>query len=195
MPIADAGEAVLVPSIGARSRVIVGKVVPGGAVGAVVLADGAPGPLAEIRPPSLPMADPLPILFEPPGLGSEAGRRCRGICLVTVGIKSSMDGREDGRARVDRGPAWTLAPHDAAGCPTSGPKRAIPSGAHDHVQRFGLVVASRRGVSGRARTAGRRASGLSRSRVRRRHRSARRNRRHAGGRLAAARARDRATRA
>ena len=48
--VAEAGEAVLTPVIGARASLVVGKVVPSIAVLAVVLADRAPLALAEIRP-------------------------------------------------------------------------------------------------------------------------------------------------
>src|SRR3954470_1089045 len=52
--VADAGEAFLVPAIGARARVLVGEVRPGVGVGAVVLADGAPRALGEVRAPVPP---------------------------------------------------------------------------------------------------------------------------------------------
>ena len=55
MPVADAREAVLVPAIGARPRMIVREVLPGSPVRAVVLADGAPRALAEVRSPPLPV--------------------------------------------------------------------------------------------------------------------------------------------
>jgi hypothetical protein len=60
LAIADAGNAVLVPPIGPRTGVIVREVLPGPAVLAVVLAHGAPGPFAQIGPPSLPVRLPLP---------------------------------------------------------------------------------------------------------------------------------------
>ena len=50
----DAAEAVLTPPIGPRTGLIVGEVVPGVAVLAVVLAHGAPLALAQVRPPLLP---------------------------------------------------------------------------------------------------------------------------------------------
>ena len=52
--VAEAGQAVLAPAVGAAAGVVVGEVVPGVAVGAVVLADGAPLALAQVRPPPLP---------------------------------------------------------------------------------------------------------------------------------------------
>src|SRR5262249_8861269 len=62
--IADAGEAVLVPAIRARSRVIVREIFPSVAVRAVVLADGAPRALAQIRAPALPVHLPRARVFE-----------------------------------------------------------------------------------------------------------------------------------
>ncbi len=53
--VADAAQAVLAPAIGARPRLVVGEVRPRLAVGAVVLAHGAPGPLAQIRAPAPPL--------------------------------------------------------------------------------------------------------------------------------------------
>jgi hypothetical protein len=52
--VANAAEPVLTPSIRARARVIVRKRGPRVAVGAVVLADGAPGALAQVRAPAAP---------------------------------------------------------------------------------------------------------------------------------------------
>src|SRR5215471_4773650 len=57
LAVADAGEPVLVPSVGARARMVVRKVVPGFALRAVVLAHGAPGALAQVRAPLLPVDD------------------------------------------------------------------------------------------------------------------------------------------
>ena len=54
MVVADPGEPVLAPVIGARAGLIVAEIVPGVPVAAVVFADGAPLPLGEIRPPEFP---------------------------------------------------------------------------------------------------------------------------------------------
>src|ERR1700674_5859856 len=62
--VADASEAVLVPAIGSRAGVLVGEEVPGGAVGAVILPYGAPGPLAEVGTPALPGRPALGYLVE-----------------------------------------------------------------------------------------------------------------------------------
>src|SRR5439155_25851258 len=63
--VADAGDAVLIPAIGSGSRLIVRKVFPGVAIRAVVLADGAPRTLAQVRAPALPMRPLLPRAFQP----------------------------------------------------------------------------------------------------------------------------------
>ena len=52
--VADPAQAVLVPPVGAGAGVVVGEVVPGVAVAAVVLTHRAPRPLGEIRSPSQP---------------------------------------------------------------------------------------------------------------------------------------------
>jgi hypothetical protein len=52
--VADAGDPVLAPAVGARARLVVREVVPRVAAGAVVLAHGAPLALAEVGPPGLP---------------------------------------------------------------------------------------------------------------------------------------------
>ena len=52
--VAEAGDAVLAPAIGAGAGLVVGKAVPGVAVRAVVLANGAPLALAEVGPPLPP---------------------------------------------------------------------------------------------------------------------------------------------
>ena len=62
--VAEAGEAVLAPAVGLAARVVVGEVVPGVAVGAVVLAHRAPGALADVRPPAPPRGDRGVFLLE-----------------------------------------------------------------------------------------------------------------------------------
>src|SRR5262245_63109772 len=64
MTITDASDPVLVPTIGARSGVVMRQIVPRGAVWAVVLPDGAPGPFAEVWPPALPMRLLQPRFFQ-----------------------------------------------------------------------------------------------------------------------------------
>ena len=75
MAVADAGEAVLIPAIGAGARVIVGKIFPGGAVAAIVFADSAPGAFAEERPPAAPVCVALAgLLHASMFFGDGAGR-------------------------------------------------------------------------------------------------------------------------
>jgi len=54
LAIADPSKSVLSPSVGPRARLVMGEIVPGVAVLAVVLTDRAPLTLAEVRPPFLP---------------------------------------------------------------------------------------------------------------------------------------------
>ena len=53
--VADAGQAVFVPAVGAATGVIVGEVVPGLSIGAVIFADGTPGALAKVGAPVAPV--------------------------------------------------------------------------------------------------------------------------------------------
>jgi hypothetical protein len=53
--VAEAGQAVLVPAVGAAAGVVVREGGPGVAVGAVVLADGAPGAFGDVGSPVSPL--------------------------------------------------------------------------------------------------------------------------------------------
>jgi hypothetical protein len=55
--VAEAGEPVLAPAVSLRARQVVGEVVPRVAVGAVVLAHGAPRAFGDVRPPTPPRRD------------------------------------------------------------------------------------------------------------------------------------------
>src|SRR5262249_49739765 len=59
MPVAYAGQAVLVPAVGAGAGGVVRKRPPGIAARRVVLAYGPPGALADVRPPEPPLREPL----------------------------------------------------------------------------------------------------------------------------------------
>src|SRR4030095_9790665 len=75
----DPRDAVLAPAIGPRARVVVRQVLPGIAVAAVVLAHGAPLPLAHVGPPLLPVGRALARLAEARDLrrhGLTVARRC-----------------------------------------------------------------------------------------------------------------------
>ena len=65
--IADSCEAILIPSVGPGSRLIVRKVVPCGATGAVVLENRPPGSLAQIRSPAFPVLYPAAGLIQARG--------------------------------------------------------------------------------------------------------------------------------
>src|SRR6185437_7741415 len=52
--VGDAGNAILAPAIGARPRLVVGEIIPGIAVGAVILAHRAPLALGEVGSPFAP---------------------------------------------------------------------------------------------------------------------------------------------
>src|SRR5262249_40288213 len=56
--VTEAAQTVLVPAVGAAAGVVVGEVVPGVPVGAVVLAHGPPRALAQVGAPALPVCFP-----------------------------------------------------------------------------------------------------------------------------------------
>ena len=95
MVVGDAAQAVLAPAIRPRSRLVMGEVVPGMSVRAVVLPDRAPLALAEIRPPVLPRNALLTRLVQSPLLGDvddrlRLFRSHRGLELRTH--ETSVDG-------------------------------------------------------------------------------------------------------
>ena len=65
MTIANAGQAVFIPTVGARSGVIMWKVIPGRAAGAVIFAHRAPRSFAHVRSPALPMRLAIAGFFQP----------------------------------------------------------------------------------------------------------------------------------
>jgi hypothetical protein len=74
--VAEAREAVLPPAVGLAARVVVREVVPGRAVRAVVLADGAPRAIGHVRPPAPPGDEVAVQARQPFVLGG--GRRLAG---------------------------------------------------------------------------------------------------------------------
>ena len=52
--VGNAGQAVFAPAVGARARLVVGEIIPGVAVLAVILPHRSPLPLAQVGPPLLP---------------------------------------------------------------------------------------------------------------------------------------------
>ena len=82
--IANTGETVFVPPVGAGAGLVVGEGFPGVTVGAVVFAHGTPGPFTQIGPPPFPMFFALGVGFEPLWFGQE--RR------LGMGVGLAMDG-------------------------------------------------------------------------------------------------------
>src|SRR5438128_1473144 len=64
MTVADTSNPVLVPAVRSGSGVVVREVFPGIAIWTIVLANGAPGTLAQVRAPPLPVRPPLTRLFQ-----------------------------------------------------------------------------------------------------------------------------------
>ena len=87
--VAETGEPVLVPAVGPAAGVVVGEMVPGVAGCAIVFADGAPGPLGEIRAPVLPVSAASRAVFR---------RRCSAVWSRDTGkTPTGMVRLADGR--------------------------------------------------------------------------------------------------
>ncbi len=149
--IAEAGEAILVPAVGAAAGLVVREVVPGIAVGAVVLAHGAPGAFGEVRAPVLPVGVAVGAIAQATVLG---GRR--------VGQGQDLPVATDPGIR-DR-PVWRFAASLAYGPAHGGP---VPSCLHDITarpqSRDAMIISpggARRIRTGSARAARRPAPGL-----------------------------------
>src|SRR5262249_24402083 len=80
--IAEPGQAVLVPPIGAAAGVIMRKVVPGIPIGAVVLADCSPRALAQLRAAAFPVGFGRIVLQQSVSLGVR--RHIRSVPLVVA---------------------------------------------------------------------------------------------------------------
>ena len=104
-PVGDSRDAVLVPAIRARARVVVRDVVPRRAARAVVLADGAPRALAQVRAPALPVGRAIarlgkPLLFAgshgPPSVRLRSGS----VTRRQAATRARRDRGRAGRARI-----------------------------------------------------------------------------------------------
>src|SRR5262249_5177201 len=80
--IAEPGNRVLAPAIGAAARMVERKVVPGVAVGGVVLANRHPGAVADVGPPALPVGGAGRDLAEARALGRRTPRHTCAACPV-----------------------------------------------------------------------------------------------------------------
>ena len=69
LDVAEPGQTVLAPAVGPGAGVVMRQVVPGVAVRAVVLADRAPLPLADVRAPLVPLARLAQAVLEVPEAG------------------------------------------------------------------------------------------------------------------------------
>ena len=87
--VADAGQAVLAPAVRARAGLVVGEVLPGVPLGAVVLADRAPRALRDVRAPQLGalVAQPCALLG-----AARYGSRAHASSLTTVPVAVSIGG-------------------------------------------------------------------------------------------------------
>src|SRR4029077_7152638 len=85
LDIAEPGQAVLTPPIGPGPRLIMRQVIPGVAIGTVVLPHRAPLPLADIRPPPVPLRTglPQPVLQPPePGYPIPFSTHCQPLVVL-----------------------------------------------------------------------------------------------------------------
>ena len=57
----DPCQPIFIPAVDPATGVVMGEIMPGVAIGAVIFAHGAPGALAQIRPPMFPVGDSLAI--------------------------------------------------------------------------------------------------------------------------------------
>jgi hypothetical protein len=80
LAIAEAGEAIFAPAVGAAAGVVVGEVFPGVAVWGVVFADGAPLAFGEVRTPAAPFG------FGGVGFG-EAGCFAHRLAQASFGLR------------------------------------------------------------------------------------------------------------
>src|SRR5579859_32207 len=64
MPVANSSQTIFAPSVGSGPRVVVGKVLPRSAIGAVILAHGSPLPFTQVRSPAFPVDVALSGFFQ-----------------------------------------------------------------------------------------------------------------------------------
>src|SRR5262249_41380767 len=119
LQVADARETVFVPPIGSRASMIVGQVLPGTAIAAVVLAHRAPGTLTHVRAEQLPFARVV-------------RRRRAQACMLSgqaVGVVLAFrhGGRNCGTAAVSRTRYWYFVPNRCVAQSNGKTKNASPA--------------------------------------------------------------------
>jgi hypothetical protein len=73
--VANPAQTILIPAIGAGTGLVVVEMLPGFAVGAVVLPHRAPGPFRQIRPPQPPLLLAFVLAFQTQPFGIVEGNR------------------------------------------------------------------------------------------------------------------------
>src|SRR4051794_34210186 len=87
--VGDAQQAVLVPAIDARAGVLMREVVPGAAVGRVVLADGAPLALGQVGAPAVPGGALVARRFEAGAFGVAVGNHASAPSRTTAPLRAA----------------------------------------------------------------------------------------------------------
>ena len=114
--VTEAQQPVLAPAVGPRARLIMGEVVPGGAIGAVVLPHRSPLALGQIGPPLFPPGVPQSLLLGVHGVHGGEGAEGK--------IQGPAGGRE-GLLQEGAG-GFGLAARLAEAKDRTGPSRRVP---------------------------------------------------------------------
>jgi hypothetical protein len=109
--VADARQAVLAPAVGPAAGVVVREVVPGVAVGAVVLTHRAPGALADVGAPAPPRGPSQAVVFEAVVLGgvrlhARCSRRSKSEAVTIPGQYSRCGVTSAGQLQACAGSGW-----------------------------------------------------------------------------------------
>ena len=102
--IADPGDTVFAPAEGPAAGVVVGKLIPGIAIGAVIFTHGSPGAFAEAGPPFFPIGLTLPVCFESLMLGRWFHNRSPSIKVFQPGqrLPAQVPKRQTTQAGPDK---------------------------------------------------------------------------------------------
>src|SRR5690606_5336741 len=84
----DTAQPILVPSIYPRTRLVMIEILPGGPIRAVILPNGAPGTLGQVRPPQLPVLPSPTMILQPLPFGILSdGHRCHSLFRCRVALR------------------------------------------------------------------------------------------------------------